>query len=350
LPIAPVEVPLTFGIGLVGAPEAVQWLEAELSFEWRGRRQSALTVGFFSVDRSHSYRWSPGQPGEGLWDKDWMVRAYVSNTPDGDPDATDLVVLNSGEVFLDRVLSAGGEALEVRTASHGAIPQEEVAALRLGAVTSPALATARIWLVDGRVLEGTVEAMDEAMLTLRQGEATRLSLSRTQVARIAFTTAMPVPIGPQVQPPVSDTRRAWGTEQLIGPPDTPTAGDQRTAWASATQDGGDEWLLLTYETEVEVAEVRVRETYNPGAVSKVVAIADDNTEVVLWEGEDPTREAPSDFVATPQVQARARQIRVTLDSDRVRGWNEIDAVELVGKDGTRQWVKAATASSCYADR
>ena len=37
-----------------------------------------------------------------------------------------------------------------------------------------------------------------------------------------------------------------------------------------------------------------------------------------------------------------------LDTTRVSGWNEIDAVELIGRDGSRQWATSAKASSSYA--
>jgi hypothetical protein len=40
-------------------------------------------------------------------------------------------------------------------------------------------------------------------------------------------------------------------------------------------------------------------------------------------------------------------IRIYLDTTRVTGWNEIDAVEVVGRDGTRQWATGAQASSFY---
>ena len=40
--------------------------------------------------------------------------------------------------------------------------------------------------------------------------------------------------------------------------------------------------------------------------------------------------------------------RVDFDRARVPGWNEIDAVELVGRDGSRQWATSAKASSSYA--
>src|SRR2546428_4480732 len=67
-------------------------------------------------------------------------------------------------------------------------------------------------------------------------------------------------------------KRSWGPEQAAGAPDTHTAGDVSTAWASREPDAGLEWLKLDYERLVEIAQIRVRETYNPGAITKVVAI------------------------------------------------------------------------------
>jgi len=46
---------------------------------------------------------------------------------------------------------------------------------------------------------------------------------------------------------------------------------------------------------------------------------------------------------------QANQIKVYLDRRRVPGWNEIDAVELIGRDGSRQWATSAMASSSYAE-
>ena len=46
-------------------------------------------------------------------------------------------------------------------------------------------------------------------------------------------------------------------------------------------------------------------------------------------------------------QARSRSY---IESTRVKGWNEIDAVGLVDAQGNRQWAQKATASSTYADQ
>jgi len=356
LPIPPMVVPRQFGIGLVGQRGSTRHLQLEERQVFLALRDlggwgggAGFTLGVYSVKESHSYSWSPGTPGTGLWDKDWMVRAYVGNTADGDPEARDLIVLTSGEAFFDRVLSAEGDPLEVRTASHGTLAREDIASIDTQAVTSPATSTAKVSLLNGAIVEGTLESMDAETVTVRDGD--RLTrVARGDIARIDFTTVAAVPIGPQVTPAVSDTRRAWSPEQLTGPRDTLEGGDRQTAWASRTQDDQEEWLLLGYDNPVDIAEVRIWETYNPGAVTQVTAVLDDDTEVTLWEGADPTTTTPGELLVAVEANVQAKRVKVYIDSPNYPGWNEIDAVELVGKDGTRQWASSAGASSTYADR
>jgi hypothetical protein len=145
-------------------------------------------------------------------------------------------------------------------------------------------------------------------------------------------------------------KRAWGPEQAAGEPDTHQAGDIFTAWAPRTQDGGEEWLKLDYENSVEVAEVRVRETHNPGAISKVTAFLADGSEVTLWEGTEPPSQPPVEMSFQVPATVNAKSVKVYLDTRRVPGWNEIDAVELIGRDGSRQWARQASASSTYAEQ
>ncbi len=144
--------------------------------------------------------------------------------------------------------------------------------------------------------------------------------------------------------------RNWGPEQVVGPPNTHRAGDVPTAWAPlASQGGADEWLLVNYDTAVDISEIRVRETYPPGTIAKLAAILPDGQEVVLWEGTTPPAEAPVDTGFSAPAGVQARSVKVYLDRTRVPGWNEIDAVELIGRDGTRQWASSATASTSFAD-
>ena len=143
--------------------------------------------------------------------------------------------------------------------------------------------------------------------------------------------------------------RRWSAFQATGEPDTPVDGDIGAAWASKMPDMGEVWIELDFDAAVLPESLRIRETYNPGAVARVEAVAADGAREVLWEGQADKGPAPRWF--EPPLRAareRGRTIRIVLDTNRVPGWNEIDAVELVG-EGRRQWASAARASSSYAD-
>ena len=173
--------------------------------------------------------------------------------------------------------------------------------------------------------------------------------------------------------------RPWGPEQAIGAPDTLRAGDLPTAWASLYPDAGQEWLKVDFDRAVSICGIRVRQTFNPGAIAKVTAVLENGMEHVLWEGRDPMPSAPgdADFILwvdeqrpddTPDSWIRkasgitvisgvgldqdivSKSIKIYLDTTRRRGWNEIDAVQLLGKDGKKQWASKVTASSTYATR
>ncbi len=147
-------------------------------------------------------------------------------------------------------------------------------------------------------------------------------------------------------------KRAWGPEQVVGPPDTEVAGDVQTAWASRTQDEQDEWLLVEYAEPVVPKEVRIYETYHPGAVNRVTAFRLDGTEVEVWKGQDPTS-ADSDKGVSKipvKVDFKTHRVKIYIASKEVPGWNEIDAVGLVDQADKTQWAVAVDASSTYAAR
>ena len=142
-------------------------------------------------------------------------------------------------------------------------------------------------------------------------------------------------------------KRSWSAAQATGAPDTATAGDQTSAWAPAAQDGGEEWLELNYAEVVEVAQVLVRETYNPGAISKVSVILENGTEIPIWQGAQEAVPGPIDRIFPARGGMIARGAKIYLDTKRVPGWNEIDAVALTDRGGARHWAESASASSSY---
>ncbi len=127
---------------------------------------------------------------------------------------------------------------------------------------------------------------------------------------------------------------SYSAAQTTGAPNTPIPGDYSTAWAPGEQDAGEQTLELTYADSVVPGGVNIYESYNPGAVIGVEAYDEDAGEwVLLWEGEpEPVEERMTVF--SPELDSvdfRTNLIRLTVDTDLVTGWNEIDAVELLGR-------------------
>ncbi|MBI4564294.1 MAG: hypothetical protein HY716_06340 [Planctomycetes bacterium] len=129
------------------------------------------------------------------------------------------------------------------------------------------------------------------------------------------------------------TPAAWSAQQACGAPNTDKPGSQQTAWATKQQNTGEEWIELTYSLAVIPVGVRIHEVCAPGAVVRVEAINAGGAWQVLWQGTDPTKGQQMAWFEVPfdSRPFSTRSIRITLNTASVQGWNEIDAVELVGK-------------------
>jgi hypothetical protein len=145
------------------------------------------------------------------------------------------------------------------------------------------------------------------------------------------------------------TGSGWSAMQATGPPDADPDRDDPKAWAPRDPEMGRQWLELRYAAADRVNGVRIHEVNSPGAVAEVSARDDGGQWHVLWRGTTAaggTRPLTLTFATTPFATS---VLRIVLDTDRRPGWNEIDAVELLGQRGG-QFARRASASSSYAQR
>lgn len=139
----------------------------------------------------------------------------------------------------------------------------------------------------------------------------------------------------------------WSAMQMVGPPDADPSRDDRHAWASAQPDMGLQWIELAYANPDRARAVRVHEVNAPGALSELRACDESGAWHSLWTGASPASHSGPFQISFSTTSYRIRALRLVLDTDRIAGWNEIDAVELVGLGGS-QWASGASASSTYA--
>jgi len=125
---------------------------------------------------------------------------------------------------------------------------------------------------------------------------------------------------------------AWSASEVLGAPNVyPDYGDNNKAWASHGADDRDEWIEVGFERDERVSGVEVYETFNPGAVDKIELITTKNRRIEVSIPSD----APSPGTSVKRLfdvrctQEPIRSVRVHLDSQRVSGWNELDAIGIV---------------------
>jgi len=121
--------------------------------------------------------------------------------------------------------------------------------------------------------------------------------------------------------------------QATGAPNVTSYSDNPQAWCHSGAVRQEEWLEVSFARPVVASELRVRQSYTPGTLSKVEAFADDGRAQVLWEGTDPNpypKGRISWFVLRfPPPEFPVQRVKLTLSIGRVPGWKQIDAVQLV---------------------
>lgn len=125
---------------------------------------------------------------------------------------------------------------------------------------------------------------------------------------------------------------AQGAVQAAGPPNTDACGDFQTAWATANPNDSAA-LTLFYPELVRPRRVRIYETFNPGFVTRVEFVDIYGEVHVVYEAA-PQALGQCPFIreiAITDVDAPGNQLIVYVNqAASTGGWNEIDAVELLG--------------------
>jgi hypothetical protein len=124
----------------------------------------------------------------------------------------------------------------------------------------------------------------------------------------------------------------WSAMQATGGPNTFECNDRVTAWASATPTGLDT-LHLDYNTAVIPTAISIYQNYFPGSVVKVEVVdLIGNATTVYQAAAAPVPQCPYiQVIPISNVTEKVNAIIITLDQSVIGQWDEIDAVELIGK-------------------
>lgn len=125
----------------------------------------------------------------------------------------------------------------------------------------------------------------------------------------------------------------WAAVQASDAPDTPRCGDYQTAWATAGSDTV-ETLVLTYTVSVHVTGINIVQSFNPNQITQVELIGVFDRAVSVYDGQPRQVDQPCPYtlsIPIEKTEGRFNKIRITVDQSILgMGWNQIDAVELIG--------------------
>jgi len=129
----------------------------------------------------------------------------------------------------------------------------------------------------------------------------------------------------------------WGAEQVTGKPDAPGCGDYQFAWASAASDSIDT-LEVYFSVSVYPLEIVIYESYNPDQVVKVEVFNPETGGFYAVMQKNPVqvdRPCPYQLIVPVEgIDFKTNLVRITVDQSQLGlGWNEIDAVQLIGTIG-----------------
>ena len=124
----------------------------------------------------------------------------------------------------------------------------------------------------------------------------------------------------------------WSTAQVIGAPDTPGCGYSPTAWASAYYNGVD-FVDVGFDTPVVPSQINIYETYNPGSIVKVELRDEAGSFHTIYEASPtPVETCPRTLTLDINfIDFKVTSIVISLDQSVLKNWNQIDAVEMVGR-------------------
>ena len=123
---------------------------------------------------------------------------------------------------------------------------------------------------------------------------------------------------------------SYSASQATGEPNVQTYSTTPQAWSSKTPDSGIEWIELTFAKPVRANAVRVRESSGSGAVIKIEVFDDKGAGHTVWSGSDSTKELNYLIAEFPKTTFKTNRVKLTLATNVISGWNQIDAVQLVG--------------------
>lgn len=129
-----------------------------------------------------------------------------------------------------------------------------------------------------------------------------------------------------------ESPRQYSPAQALGQPNKlPAAGNSPCAWSPALPEGKhEEFIWVGFDRPMPVRQVAVAESYHPGSISEVYIYSESDAEYRIYHepAPQPAKETARMFrvMLDKKTNFAVASVRIVLKTERVKGWNHIDAI------------------------
>ena len=124
--------------------------------------------------------------------------------------------------------------------------------------------------------------------------------------------------------------KEFAATQVLGKPNAmPVGGSSPVAWSPYWTNAGKEWIEVAYAHPIHVAQVAIAESYNPGAITKIILIDTKGKKHVVYQKKKPKSSGKISevFRVYPKLTSfLVKGVKVELNTQDVPGYNHIDAI------------------------
>jgi|GEM_PF-612077 len=129
-------------------------------------------------------------------------------------------------------------------------------------------------------------------------------------------------------------RDSYSAKQVLGPPNKyPAWGKSELAWAPNGESVGKQYIRVRFKTPINVRQVVVAETLNPGAIAQIYLYDLQGKGHKVYEnnmGQSTFGDARLFGQKIAQTPYKVSQLKLVLNTDMIKGMQQIDAIGISG--------------------
>jgi BTB/POZ domain len=140
---------------------------------------------------------------------------------------------------------------------------------------------------------------------------------------------------PRCSSEFGEQQQQWTGDCIVGPPGVAIYGDHPEAWAPAEWGTAYEWVELQLAVPCQIQQIRIYESFTPGALWRVQLWQNDRFVLVHEQnprcGQYPPQLRVEQVRIAPDRQLVSDRIKLEFDQRGGLDWYEIDAVQVLGR-------------------